>query len=133
MSRQATETSIPYMRKRRWRRTLVEDMVGVRISGNYDRNDPTFDNLIAGIPSPNGGKSYSGRIMLRAKPTDRLEILLKAYGSRDKLTQGALHSIGATPTGVNPITGYSRGRARLLRGGIWPCRTTQDELLRVSG
>ena len=88
--------------------TLVEDMVGVRISGNYDRNDPTFDNLIAGIPSPNGGKSYSGRIMLRAKPTDRLEILLKAYGSRDKLTQGALHSIGATPTGVNPITGYSR-------------------------
>ena len=28
--------------------------------------------------------------------------------STARLTQGALHSIGATPSGVNPITGYTR-------------------------
>lgn len=88
--------------------TLVEDQLGVRIAANYDHNDPTFKNLIAGIPSPNGGTSYSGRIQLRWKPVPELDVLLKAYGSKDKLTQGALHSIGATPSGANPITGYSR-------------------------
>lgn len=88
--------------------TLVEDQLGVRISANYDHNDPTFRNLVANRPSPNGGTSYSGRAQLRWKPVPELDVLLKAYGSKDRLTQGALHSIGATATGVNPITGYSR-------------------------
>ncbi|PKP71552.1 MAG: TonB-dependent receptor, partial [Alphaproteobacteria bacterium HGW-Alphaproteobacteria-5] len=88
--------------------TLVEDRLGIRISANYDHNDPTFKNLIPNRPSPNGGTSYSGRIQLRWQPAPELDILLKAYGSKDKLTQGALHSIGATPSGANPLTGYTR-------------------------
>jgi iron complex outermembrane receptor protein len=88
--------------------TLVDDVLGLRVAANFDRTDPTFDNLIAGIPGPNGGKSFSGRALLRWKPSSRFDVLLKAYGSKDILTQGALHSIGATPTGVNPLTGYSR-------------------------
>lgn len=88
--------------------TLVEDQLGIRIAANYDRNDPTFRNLIPGKPSPNGGTSYSGRVQLRWKPVPELDVLLKAYGSKDKLTQGALHSVGATPSGANPITGYTR-------------------------
>lgn len=76
--------------------TLVEDQLGIRIAANYDRNDPTFRNLIPGKPSPNGGTSYSGRVQLRWKPVPELDVLLKAYGSKDKLTQGALHSVGAS-------------------------------------
>ena len=88
--------------------TLVEDQLGIRVSVNYDRNDPMFRNLVPNRPSPNGGSNYSGRIQLRWQPVPELDVLLKAYGSKDKMTQGALHSIGASPSGVNPISGYSR-------------------------
>lgn len=87
--------------------TPVEGELGVRVTANLDRNDPTFHNLINGVPSPNGGTSFSGRAEVRWKPNDQLDILIKGYGSKDHLTQGALHSIGATPSGVNPITGYT--------------------------
>ncbi len=98
--------------------TLVEGELGVRVSGTYEHNDPMFRNLLADhvsphgnkayYSSPNGGTSYAGRIVLRWQPTSDLEVLLKAYGSKDNLTQGALHQIGATPDGTNPITGYNR-------------------------
>jgi outer membrane receptor protein involved in Fe transport len=87
---------------------VVPDVLGVRLSFNFDRNDPKFDNLIAGQPDPDGGKSVAARLAVRFKPTDRLDINLKVYGSEDRLSQAALHAIGSGPGGVNPLTGYSR-------------------------
>jgi iron complex outermembrane receptor protein len=86
----------------------VPEKVGYRLSVNFDRNDPKFDNLIAGQPDPDGGKSVAARFALRIKPTDALDINLKVYGAEDRLTQGALHAIGSAPGGVNPLTGYTR-------------------------
>lgn len=87
---------------------VVPDVIGFRASVNFDRNDPKFNNLIAGQRDPNGGKSGAARLAVRIKPADGLDINLKAYGSEDRLTQAALHAIGTGPGGANPITGYSR-------------------------
>lgn len=87
---------------------VVPDVLGVRLSVNFDRNDPKFDNLIAGQPDPEGGRNIAVRLAVRLKPTDALDINLKVYGAEDRGTQRALHAIGAGPGGANPITGYSR-------------------------
>lgn len=87
---------------------IVPDVLGVRVSVNFDRNDPKFNNLIAGQPDPEGGQNIAVRLAVRIKPTDALDINLKVYGAEDRGTQRALHAIGAGPGGVNPITGYTR-------------------------
>ena len=87
---------------------VVPDVLGVRFSMNFDRNDPKFNNLIPGQRDPDGGKSFAARLAVRIKPLDGLDINLKMYGSEDRLTQTALHAVGTGPGGVNPLTGYSR-------------------------
>ena len=86
----------------------VPDLLGFRLSVNYDRNDPKFDNLIAGQPDPGSSRSVAARFAVRAKPADGLDVNLKIYGAEDRGTQTPLHAIGSGPNGVNPLTGYTR-------------------------
>lgn len=82
--------------------TPVEDKVGIRIAGNFDRSDPMFDNVFPGGKDANGGRSYSGRVVVRLEPTDALRVDLKVYGGRNRLNQSPFQ-----PKGINAFTGYS--------------------------
>jgi len=85
--------------------TPVTDVIGIRVVGNYDRNDARFENVYPGGKDADKGHNYSGRALVRIAPADGLDVLLKAYGSRDRMTQVALRS---NPDGMpNSITGYS--------------------------
>lgn len=95
---------------------VIEDRLAVRISGFY-RQDPGFiDNTLAGVPDSNSGRSYGGRLAIRAKPVDGLSITLSAllqnltgndspteYLNLDRTpTQGDLKS--ALSTSVTPYS-----------------------------
>jgi outer membrane receptor protein involved in Fe transport len=57
---------------------IINDVLGIRVSGYY-RRDPGFvDNIADGEKNVNRGHSYGGRAALLFKPTDRLSIKLGA-------------------------------------------------------
>lgn len=79
--------------------TPVEDKLGIRIAGNYVNSDPYIHNrLAAGVNtaaafglsglnrnsgiSPGGTESYGGRLTIRARPTETIDLKLKVYAAR---------------------------------------------------
>lgn len=81
--------------------TPVEDKLGVRIAGTYVNSDPYVRNrLAAGLNtsaggglsslnrnsgiSPGGTESYGGRLIIRAKPSDMIDLKLKLYAARSE-------------------------------------------------
>ena len=88
--------------------TLSPGVAGVRMALTYTKGDGMIRNTFPGGRDPNSTDSLGGRITLRLKPTEALDITLKAYGARDRPTQAAVHGIGVGANGTNPITGYAR-------------------------
>lgn len=81
--------------------TGAEDRFGVRIAGTYVNSDPYIHNrLAAGLNTsaaggasglnrtsgmdPGGVETYGGRITIRFKPVDAVDLKLKVYGARSK-------------------------------------------------
>lgn len=81
--------------------TPITDKLGIRIAGTYVNSDPYIHNrLAAGLNtsaaggasglnfnsgiSPGGTESYGGRLIILARPTDRIELKLKIYGAEAK-------------------------------------------------
>ena len=69
--------------------TLVEDKVGFRASANYVEADGFVKNIFPGQPDANSKDSVAGRLIIRAKPTERLDMFLKFTGSKSRPTQAA--------------------------------------------
>lgn len=88
--------------------TLAEDVFGARFAFNYLESDGVIDNLTPGAEDPNSADSIGGRLSLRAKPSDKLDIKFKVYAGQDDGTQAGVHGIGVDPNGVNPLNGYTR-------------------------
>lgn len=78
--------------------TPIADKLGVRISGTYVNSDPYVHNLLpAGLNtsaaggasglnrnsgiSPGGTESFGGRLIVRFKPTDTIDLKLKVYAA----------------------------------------------------
>jgi iron complex outermembrane recepter protein len=69
--------------------TLVDDVLGFRASVNYVESDGWVKNIFPGQPDANSKDSIAGRLIVRAKPSDRLDMMLKITGSKGKPTQAA--------------------------------------------
>lgn len=74
--------------------TMVEDQLGLRVSGNFVKGDGQIDNVFPGGRDPNSQNTLQGRAILRIRPGDGpLDIKLKVYGGRDKGSQAAVHGL----------------------------------------
>ncbi|MDT0508439.1 TonB-dependent receptor domain-containing protein [Novosphingobium sp. MMS21-SN21R] len=81
--------------------TAVEDKLGVRIAGTYVNSDPYVHNRLAAGPgtasafglsglnknsgiNPGGAETFGGRIIIRAQPSDRIDLRLKVYAAESE-------------------------------------------------
>lgn len=81
--------------------TLVDDQVGIRIAGTYEKNDGLIRNVVPGTPRPNSTDSLSGRVTLRIKPGNgAVDIRLKGFAARSDGTQVGVHGITGSRVGL---------------------------------
>jgi outer membrane receptor protein involved in Fe transport len=74
--------------------TMVEDQLGLRVSGNFVKGDGQIKNVLPGGRDANSQDTLQGRATLRIRPGDGpLDIKLKVYGGRDRGTQAAVHGL----------------------------------------
>lgn len=88
--------------------TPVEGVFGIRVAGDFARHDGYYDNLVPGQPDLQNGNALSGRIGLRFRPDEKLDINLRLFAQRSRGWQPASYTVGIGPNGINPITGYNR-------------------------
>jgi iron complex outermembrane receptor protein len=69
--------------------TLIDDKLGFRASVNYDHARGYVKNIYPGQPDANSRDSLAGRLIIRAKPTDKLDITLKLTAATSDPTQAA--------------------------------------------
>lgn len=80
--------------------TLAEDVAGLRLAANYAKGDGQIRNVFPGGRDAASVDTLQGRASLRVKPTETLDITLRAYGGRDRGTQAAVHGLDAFRTGL---------------------------------
>lgn len=80
--------------------TLAEDVAGLRLAVNYAKGDGQIRNVFPGGRDAASVDTLQGRASLRVKPTETLDITLRAYGGRDRGTQAAVHGLDAFRTGL---------------------------------
>jgi len=98
--------------------TMVQDQLGLRVSGNYVKGDGQIRNVYPGGLDGNSQDMLQGRAILRMRPGNGpLDIKLKIYGGRDKGTQAAVdgllpyrQGLGFFQTDENRL-GYNRTQA----------------------
>lgn len=73
--------------------TLIDDVLGFRISANYVGADGWVKNIYPGEKDANSKDSIAGRLIIRAKPSDRLDMYLKITGSKSRPTQAAAYHL----------------------------------------
>ncbi|MBA3940674.1 MAG: TonB-dependent receptor [Sphingopyxis sp.] len=80
--------------------TLAEDVAGLRLAVNYAKGDGQIRNVFPGGRDAASVDTLQGRASLRLKPTETLDVVLRAYAGRDRGTQAAVHGIEAFRTGL---------------------------------
>ena len=81
--------------------TMVEDQLGLRVSGNYVKGDGQIKNVFPGGRDANSQDTLQGRAILRIRPGNGpLDIKLKVYGGRDQGTQAAVQGLQPYRTGL---------------------------------
>ncbi len=58
---------------------LVQDVLGLEVTGYYKKVGGTFDDPSRDLENINGRETYGGRLALRYQPTDRLTVDLTGY------------------------------------------------------
>ena len=82
--------------------TMVEDQLGLRVSGNYVKGDGQIKNVYPGGLDPNSQDTLQLRAILRIRPGNGpLDIRLKAYFGRDQGTQAAVFGLLPYRTGLD--------------------------------
>lgn len=89
--------------------TPIEGVLGIRGAVSFERHDGYIENTYASAPDLATGNILRGRIAVRLKPSDQLDINLRLFAERTRQVQPGVFQLGAGPEGVNPITGYGRG------------------------
>ncbi|MFW2830088.1 TonB-dependent receptor [Sphingomonas sp. ID0503] len=74
--------------------TVVEDQVGLRVAGNFEKGDGKFNNVFPGGRDPNSVNKLQGRASLRIRPGNGpLDIKLQVFGGRDRGTQAPVYGL----------------------------------------
>jgi len=81
--------------------TMVEDQLGVRIAGHYEKGDGKIKNVFPGQPDPNSVDTLSGRATIRIKPDETgLDVKITAYAGRNRGTQEAVIGPASAKAGL---------------------------------
>lgn len=80
--------------------TLAEDVAGLRLAVNYAKGDGQIKNIFPGGRDAASVDTLQGRASLRVKPTETLDIVLRAYAGRDRGTQAAVHGFAPARAGL---------------------------------
>ena len=80
--------------------TLAEDVAGLRVAVNFANGDGQIRNIFPGGRDANSTDTLQGRLSLRVQPSNSLDIVLRAYGGRDRGTQAAVHGLLPFRTGL---------------------------------
>lgn len=81
--------------------TVVEDQVGIRVAGRYEKGDGKIKNIFPGQRDPNSVDTLTGRVSLRIKPADSgLDVKITAYAGRNRPTQQAVFGPAASRAGL---------------------------------
>lgn len=82
---------------------LINDQLAVRLTGFY-RFDPGFtDNVLTGQSNVNSAASYGGKLSLRWKPTDSLNIRVDYY--HENVNDAGIAQEDLSPTTLRPLYG----------------------------
>lgn len=101
---------------------LVTGKLAARVSAEYVRNDGFMRNLFDGSRTNNTDR-LSGRFMLRATPTETVELLLSIDGSRDRSDPYHGFLTATAPTAINGLLnrfiGPVNSFVKPVGGDIW--------------
>ncbi len=78
--------------------TPIEDVLGIRIAGNYVKADPYIKNVYPGGISPGGAESFGLRGQIRYRPTPGVDLNLKLYASQSNGGQDSPQNHGPSLT-----------------------------------
>ncbi len=82
--------------------TMVEDELGVRIAGNYEKGDGMFRNVFPGVRDRASTDTWQGRVSLRMKPGNgALDVKIRAYAGQNRGTEAAIHGLAEYRTGLD--------------------------------
>lgn len=81
---------------------LVPDKLGIRVVGNYRKDDGFIDNPRLGIDNFNDYRAFSGRAIALWKPTDDFSVRLMAFAGRDEF--GGTNEVSAPPVAKTALT-----------------------------
>lgn len=100
--------------------TMVEDQLGIRVSGNYEKGDGQLHNLAAGGRDSNSVDTLQGRVYLRMKPGNAgLDIKIRAYAGRDRGTQAGIHGLTGPKTPGQGFFDINENRIGDSRTDAW--------------
>lgn len=101
---------------------LVPDMLGLRVVGNYRRDDGFIDNPLLGLANFNDYRAYSGRAVLLFKPDDALTVRLMAFAGNDGFSGANEVDAPSAPKDrlqfSTPVPGDNRDRFAMYSGRI---------------
>ncbi|MGN6690349.1 MAG: TonB-dependent receptor [Sphingopyxis sp.] len=80
--------------------TLAEDVAGLRLAVNHAKGDGQIKNAFPGGRDAASVDTLQGRASLRVKPTETLDVTLRAYAGRDRGTQAAVHGFEPARAGL---------------------------------
>lgn len=86
--------------------TLIPDKLGIRIAGTFGNGDGWLYNPTQGRRSGTTD-NYAGRVTVRWKPVDDLDVTLKLYGAHDNPVGATPYALGQLAGGRDAL-GYSR-------------------------
>jgi iron complex outermembrane recepter protein len=99
--------------------TLVEDELGLRIAGNYEKGDGQIRNVSGSGRDGNSVDTLQGRASLRIRPGNGpLDIKIRAYAGRDRGAQAAVHGLLPFRSGVGFFE-VNENRLGLNRTEAW--------------
>ncbi len=88
--------------------TISPNVAGLRVAFNYAHGDGYEQNIFPAQPAGNSTDSVAGRAILRVKPNDDLDVILKITLGRSNPTQAGVYDLGTGPNGNNTALNYSR-------------------------
>ncbi|WP_342248993.1 TonB-dependent receptor [Sphingomonas sp. OTU376] len=101
---------------------LVPDKLGIRVVGNYRKDDGFIDNPRLGIENFNDYRAFSGRAVALWKPTGDFSVRLMAFAGRDEF--GGTNEVSAPPaaktalTLSTPVSGSNHDNFELYTGRL---------------
>lgn len=99
--------------------TMVEDELGLRLSGNYEKGDGQIRNVSGSGRSGNSVDTLQGRASLRFRPGNGpLDVKIRAYAGRDKGAQAAVHGLLPFRSGIGFFE-VNENRLGLNRTNAW--------------